>query len=189
MPIFGDCLFIGKVVYWQRPWPCQVALWDNCKVTSRLLLTVKVVFLVFNTRLNAFLIYYKLGKYDSHVRNLIAFNLICVLLPVSYMFIEISLLFVVDVLCFGNVFFGEPAAWRFFYPERIRDSRRHVNVSSRVAGFLPVFLQLPASQQNCGMRGLAEYKKNPAKAVRDFHFVFPKEQVAFRFTAYDFCLF
>ena len=94
----------------------------------------------------------------------------------------------VDVHCFGNVFMANPpsdVSCRF-YPERARD---HVNVSSRVAGFLPVFLQLPASQQNCGMRGLAEYKKNPAKAVMSFHFVFPKEQAAFRFTAYDFDLF
>ena len=94
----------------------------------------------------------------------------------------------VDVHCFGNVFMANPSSDVScrFYPERARD---HVNVSSRVAGFLSVFLQLPASQQNCRMRGLAEYKKNPAKAARVFHFVFPKEQAAFRFTAYDFDLF
>lgn len=56
-----------------------------------------------------------------------------------------------------------------FYPDVSRD---HVIVSSDVAGFLPVLFQLPASSRDSGMRVLQEYKRNPARPLGDFHFVF-----------------
>ena len=56
-----------------------------------------------------------------------------------------------------------------FYPDV---SRNHVIVSSDVAGFLPVLFQLQASSRDSEMQVLQEYKRNPARPLEDFHFVF-----------------
>ena len=66
---------------------------------------------------------------------------------------------------------ANPAVRRFLsiFPDVPRD---HVIVSSDVAGVLPVLFQLPASSRDSGMRVLQEYKRNPARPLGDFHFVF-----------------